>query len=76
MENIVASYKYPRKSPCEAKTAFFVLASRISSIFVAAKNFADFDEEFLPRSLILWFSLSSWFLQKVSLDLRFVEEFG
>jgi hypothetical protein len=36
MENIGASYKYPRKSPCEAKAYYFVLASSI---------FATFDNE-------------------------------
>ena len=62
MGNIVASYKYLRKSPCEAKASFFECASSFSASFLVdrqtllflVKNFGmhNFDEDYAlgPKS--------------------------
>lgn len=61
MDKIGASYKYCRKSPCEAKLNFFVQSSSFSSVFCLrsgeVKTLAN-SSDFLPCS----------FFQKIGCD--------
>jgi hypothetical protein len=77
MENIGASYKYPRKSPCEAKADFFVFASRVSQFFNGNENFLlilpnSFTEEY---NFVFQVKLNC-LPQEVTPQIEFVEKSG